>query len=207
MVIGVATLTAWDAAPPIRYRTSPLAVGNPSLARAATPPQSAIDRSAPISFEIKNLSSEPIKDVFLFDANLSFMLPAPNYGNNESISIISGVHGTTYLQILANSISCPFKVGETAVILEPGRKMKTLSVEQRAWDMRGYHSYSMFLNSTPRDYVNEGTSQYEYAVDSLTRIVINEIEAGEVIRVYMFLTKRYSAMNLARGGNSILTND
>jgi len=166
-------------------------------------PQEVLDRSEPLIIQVVNNSTSAVPNVVLFNSNANRTLTAPYYNNNVNIAITSNIVGVSYQEMLANSESKPYKVGETLIISSSsGQVEQTVGVVHKT-DTGKLIQYVITPVIDPYQFqTGRVVSNYEYIIDGYTYLTINQLNASATVTLYLYLKKRYSPTQIVAGGTS-----
>lgn len=176
-------------------------------------PREVLDRSEPIIIQLQNTGTNTYNNVQLFGANASYVGTAPYFQNpiapplGQNLAITSNIQGVSYTEMLANSQSKPYKVGETMIVSSfPGQSEQTVAVKHKT-DTGKVVQYTITPVQDPYQQLKDRTiSNYEYMIDGFTTLTLNQLLAdksgtGATVTIYMYLKKRYSPTQHVSGSN------
>jgi len=177
------------------------AAATPMMAPQPQAPQEVLDRSEPLIVQVVNNSTSNIANVILFNSNSTRTQAAPSFGNNANVSITSNIVGVSYTEMLANSESKPYKVGETLIIsATAGQVEQTVGIVHKT-DTGKLIQYVITPVIDPYQFqTNRVVSNYEYIIDGYTQVLLNQLNASATVTLYFYLKKRYSPTQVVAGG-------
>lgn len=148
----------------------------------------AAPTSQPYIVVVKNTSTvTDVSGVTILGAFNSLGQAAPAYGNGAGISIEMGIAGISYTEFLYQSMQKPFVVGLT--YLQSGNQNQTLeTLTLIAKDANGNVSQKTLVPTVDpyQQQANIIAMKFQYKVDGFTSIVISNVLAGAVAKMYFF---------------------
>ena len=176
-----------------------------NAAGAALPNPPAVENSEPIIIQVVNNGTSAVNNVTLYDSYNTRTLASPSYGNNANISITSNIINITYQQMLANSEAKPTKVGEVLLVsTSAGQLSQTFQISHKT-DTGDVLQKVVSPTQDPYQQLTDRVLvSYKFLLDGFTAIVMNQINAGATLTVYLYPESRFSATQIAAGGNSQL---
>jgi hypothetical protein len=159
-----------------------------------------LSRSQPIIIVITNAATSAIANVQIYGSLNN--RTATNFGQNAAITFTSGIPNVNYLQILGNSESKNFKVGRTMIISSTsGQIEQTVNVAHYT-DTGDQLNHFIIPTIDPyQQQTDRIVDDFEYLLDGFTSLTFTSILASATVTVRLYLLRRFSATQIAAGGN------
>ena len=162
--------------------------------------QRELQRSQPVIIIIQNTSTAAVTNVQIYNSYNN--RTASNFGQNANIAITSGLPNVNYLQILANSESKNFKVGRTMIISSTsGQPEQTVAVNHFTDTGDSLVHYIIPTIDPYQQQTDRIVDDFEYLLDGFTNLTFTSILASATVTVRLYLMRRFSATQIAAGGN------
>lgn len=160
--------------------------------------------SQPYIVSIENTLTTGNLPATILGAYSTLAYSTPNWQNAEGISITMGIAGVTYQEFLYQSMNKPFVVGQTYYQSSTANQvLETLTLIQK--DVNGNESQKTLV-PTIDPYQQQSTIvvvKFSYKIDGFTAIVISNVLASAIVKVYLYPAETVSTARTLTGRRAV----